>query len=137
MKAGQFLHASCSDTYFPILRVGEDSNGTPTMDIEVENINDFIQCRWYPDCDDEIEGNQLNRCMNIMTVEHTGPVIFRDLQYKDGGFLFGFNWVTCNTPGNGCYRCTELFSVRNTKNDPVPSWNEISEEMKDGNICDG
>lgn len=116
-KVGQYLYASCSTEYFgPILAVGQDVNGHPTIDLQVDDINAFIACRWRDEGDMD---------HSLMRVEHQGPVIFRALQYKDchryqytSPFLKNVLGVeemvsiTCNTPGDGCHRCTSLFSLR-------------------------
>lgn len=105
LKPGMWLHASCSDEWYgPILRVGKDDNESDVIDLTVPDINEFIDCeRW---------SERGETAPSLMRVE-CGPVVFRDLQWrpvKDSSDL-----IECNTPGHGCYRCTELFSVHAQK----------------------
>lgn len=97
-SVGQYLHASCSDVDFgPILRVGKDDGDHDVIDLQVDDINEFIYCdRWEED----------GGSSSLMRVEPKGPVIFRDLQYRMRGYT-----IECNTPGDGCGRCTSSFMI--------------------------
>lgn len=108
-EVDDYLYASCAgEDYGQILRVGKDPNGVPIIDIELYNPQDLI---WFKDSDFQ----------NPLTEIELPPdtkVILRDLQWKPAGGYESWDeeksWITlisCFTPGNGCYRCTKLFSL--------------------------
>jgi len=113
LKPGSWLHASCSDEWYEVTRVGKDGNGTDVIDVVVPDLNEFIECDRFGDF-------QKGECMpSLMRVETAGPVKFVNLQWRpfphptmgdDDRKL-----IECNTPGDGCYRCTMLFSVHERK----------------------
>ena len=111
LKPGMWLHASCNDEWYgPILRVGVDANGAHVIDLPIPDINEFLDCERFGEF-------QKGECLPSLMRAECGPVIFRDLQYKWPEQLFPDRLVVeCNTPGNGCYRCTELFSVHEARN---------------------
>lgn len=106
IRAGQFLYASCSGDSYEILSVGKDINDRDVLDLKVENINDFI---WT-----DRDGFDPEYCQ--LEVVPAGPVVFKNLAYVlkqcklDDDIM-----VVCNTPGNGCHRCTCLFWLRDKK----------------------
>lgn len=97
MKAGDVLHASCSDTDYKVLAVGKDLNGNDCLTIEVEDINDFID-------DDSTFGDE----PNLMYVEPKAA-IFYDVPWRV--FCGDTDRVELRTPGTGCYLCTKVFSI--------------------------
>lgn len=98
-RIGQWLYASCSDAYYgEVVGVGQDSNGAPTIDIRIEDPEDLIWC--------EDEGFE-NPLTTIELLDGVRPIL-RDVQYR---FQVGSGFIVCNTPGNGCYRCTKLFRL--------------------------
>lgn len=115
-EIGDTLHASCSNEFYgEIIGIGKDDNGIPTIDIIVNRANDIIIRGEDSDFPDD------HGLMELELPEGVKPIL-RNLQYKTvepyTDFLFerdGYNStgarVVCATPGNGCYRCTKLFSV--------------------------
>lgn len=90
IRVGQFLVAR-DTSHYQIVRVGEDSNGTPVIDVLVDDVNDFI-CR-----EDWDDGRP-----NICFFSHLGPVVLKDLQYRfveTGGKYDPV--VDCNVPWDG------------------------------------
>jgi len=112
-EAGDYLYASCAGcNYGQILRVGNDANGIPTIDIEIYCPNDLI---WFED-------SEFQNPLTHLVLPNGTKVILRDVQWKPAGGYEGWDeaktWVTlisCFTPGNGCYRCTKLFSLSKEK----------------------
>jgi len=108
-EVGDYLYASCPGCDFgQIVGVGKDANDAPTIDIELYEPGDLI---WFEDNDFQ---NPLTR----LELPEGTKVILRDVQWKPAGAYEGWDeaksWVTtitCFTPGNGCYRCTKLFSL--------------------------
>lgn len=104
---GVYLYASCSaEEYGRIVAVGEDSNGNPTIDIEVLHPNDLI------DCEDE-EGGEWEHALTWLEVPAGVTLILRDVQYRiDPSKSPEYPAVIiCNTPGNSCFRCTKMFTM--------------------------
>lgn len=106
-EVGHYLHASCSaEDYGRILAVGADENGAPTIDIEVLHPQDLISCD--DDDDDEFESPTLT----TLELPPGTKVILRNLQWRKLGDWDETISIVCNTPGNGCFRCTKLFSLQ-------------------------
>ena len=95
MEAGRYLYASCSATCYRILAVGKDANGRDCLTMEVPDVNDFLEFGedWQ----------------NLMRVEPCA-VTFRDVPWER--VKGSPDQVRLWTPGDGCYRCTKLFSIR-------------------------
>ena len=130
-KVGDYLYASCSaETYGPVLRVGKDANGEDVLDIRLP-LNDFITYRtdgdtqptWHDKYQTAMVKNDPSLGIMADKLEELGfdvadlraliggTVLFKDLLWKSA------EWVTepainlC-TPKGGCYRCTELFWIK-------------------------
>lgn len=103
LEVGLYLYASCSaEEYGRVVAIGKDGNGVPSIDIEVLHPNDLIDCN-----DDEASGSK--NPQTWLDVSPGATLILREVHYKHDG-----NRIVCNTPGNGCYRCTKLFWLRRT-----------------------
>jgi hypothetical protein len=97
-KVGQYLYASCSaEDYGRILAVGDDGNGTPTIDIELCHPGDAFSC-------DDDDTDFPNPVLTEVELQPAAKVILRKLQWRQLG-----ECIVCNTPGNGCFRCTKCF----------------------------
>ena len=97
---GQWLMASCSaQSYGRILAVRKDANGLDTIDIEVSDPNDLII---KIDQDPGFEQGSLT----TLEVPDGVKLILRGVQYLMNG-----DRITCNTPGDGCFRCVKFFSL--------------------------
>jgi len=116
-KIGDYLHASCSgEDYGRVIAVGKDGNGTPTIDIEVFTPDDMMSFG-------ENNGTDFsNPVLTRVEIPAGVKVILRDLQWRQTKGYEGWDadktWVSliiCNTPGNQCFRCTKLFSLRREK----------------------
>lgn len=102
-KCGQYLHSSCSgEDYGRIIKVGQDDNKTSTISIELFNADDICYC------DDE-DPKFPHPILTYVELPPNIKVILHDLQYRMMG-----EFIICNTPGNGCLRCTKLFSLCDT-----------------------
>lgn len=109
-EPGDYLYASCAgEDYGQILAVGQDSNGAPTLDIEVYQPHDLI---------DFVDDDLNNTVLTELELPPNTKVILRHVQWRPAGGFEGWTedepWVTlivCRTPGNHCYRCTKLFSL--------------------------
>lgn len=103
-KVGQYLHSSCAgDDYGRIIAVGFDGNNTPTVDLEVFQLTSLLSF------DDDEE----NPVLTTLEVEPNTKLILRHVQYKYVGEGYGNGpLVEFKTPGDGCYRCTSLFSLQ-------------------------
>lgn len=106
-KIGQLLWSSCAgESYGKILAVGVDDNKTPVIAIELTTISDIA---WTNDEDETFPQPDLH----FVEIPPGVHVILRDIQYKlwepceDGRQI-----IECRTPGNGCYRCTKCFTLR-------------------------
>ena len=115
-EVGKWLYASCSASdYGQIVAVGEDDNGTPTIDIRLSDPQDLVTC-------DENGTNGWSDALT--TLEIAGKMvldvslILRNVQWRPGTGDDGF--IICNTPGSECFRCTKLFQLR-TEKAPEPS----------------
>jgi hypothetical protein len=105
VRVGLYLHASCSaEDYGQIVGVGKDANGAPTIDIEVFHADDLISIAW----DEKKDSPPLTR----LEVSGAVKLILRDVQYQHSEKYPEL--IHCKTPGDGCYRCTKLFSLRRT-----------------------
>ena len=112
-----YLHASCSDEWYgPITRVGKDANGRDVIDFEVSGaqINDFL--------DTDVERKDENDFDNISLARLVLPgdaratltnVPILSLDPAPEGSKHPY--ITLDTPGHGCYRCTKLFSLHTKK----------------------
>lgn len=100
-RIGQHLWSSCAgENYGTIIAVGKDDNNTPIIDIEVADINNLV---WI-----ETETNEWPEpVLSHVELQPTTKIILRNLQYKIIN-----EYIICNTPGNGCYRCTKLFTLK-------------------------
>jgi hypothetical protein len=111
-KAGQFLHASCSDEdVYEILGAGKDANGCQTLDVRVLDLNEIIHFQH----DQEAKLDDPARWICPLTRAELPPgvhVILRGMQWRDitdeGDDVVR---IVVNAPEGGCYRCCELFSV--------------------------
>lgn len=100
LRVCQYLHSSCSAMdYGQIIAVGNDENGVDTIDILVRDVQDLI------DCDDEFAATSPLTRIELPL----GQVILRDVQVQRTDRP---DIIVCNTPGNGCFRCTKMFFVR-------------------------
>jgi hypothetical protein len=105
-KIGQWLYASCSDAdYGQIVAVGQDDNGVATIDILVSDPQDIISCEHNEkDSDGWIDP------LTTLELPEGTRVILRHVQWRPGSGED--NFIVCNTPGDGCFRCTKLFQLR-------------------------
>lgn len=106
-KVGQYLWASCSaEDYGKIIAVGKDANDYDVIDIEVFNANDLIDC--------EENDSRFQNSITRLELPPNTTAILRDLQWLYLDEVDGVTRIVCNTPGNGCYRCTKLFWLHDT-----------------------
>lgn len=105
---GQYLYSSCAgDDYGKIIKVGKDSNGVDCIDIELKNPDDILSF------ENVSEGGGFgNHALTTLEVPENIKLILRDVQYKKLNYDWCFA-IECNTPGDGCHRCTKAFVVRN------------------------
>jgi len=109
-SVGHLLYASCSAEYYgEIVAVGEDANGQPTIDIRVEHTNDLIDCESVEPFTEPKPGEWANPLTTIELPEGVRPIL-RHVQWRPSGPDYPDN-IICNTPGNGCFRCTKLFTL--------------------------
>ena len=111
-RVGQYLYASCSaQNYGRILSVGEDGNGFPVMDIEVFHPSDLLS--FGDDPSDPKPGEFHNPLTGIRITGENVRVILTDVQWRMSPLADAESLgIVCNTPGDGCYRCTKLFTLR-------------------------
>lgn len=109
-KVGQYLYATCAgDNYGKIVAVGQDANGTPIIDIEVFDLNELL------DYDDDVDWPE--PVLTQLEVPAGLTFVLRNLQYE----MIPVDWevcsylIRCNTPGNGCFRCTKQFMLNDHK----------------------
>lgn len=104
-----WMHTSCNDGWYHIREVYIDFNGTPCLEIELWNPNDFI------DSEEQDENDALiNNAQFIFPKDQS--FILTDVPYEiyyDHDTIF----IRCHTPGNGCTRCTKSFTLHREKND--------------------
>lgn len=108
-KVGHYLFASCSaQDYGRIVAVGQDANGAKTIDIQLCDPDDLV------DCD---EDHDVVKSPPITTLEASpgAVLILRHVQWKESGE----ETIICNTPGNNCFRCTKLFWLHEV---PAADW---------------
>lgn len=107
---GQFLYATCKgEDYGKVVAVGVDGNNVPSIDIEIFDANDLL----YDNSDSQGEGYGTNSLAHLDLPKDI-VIILRSVQYK----MLDLDWaigIECNTPGNGCYRCTKSFILQNEK----------------------
>lgn len=105
-KEGQLLYRGCSyDDFAKILRVGEDPNEEPVIDIElIESINELYFPRFHEETDD----NDAFNLAEIVLPENT-PVKIINVQYRP----VSRNTIELAISAGGCYRCTTLFYPHN------------------------
>jgi hypothetical protein len=110
-KVGQWLFASCSaEDYGQILALGTDANGADVMDIRICNPQDLLRFEHSPD-----EHNGWVAPLTLLDLPEGTPVILRAVQWERSG-----DCVVCNTPSNGCFRCTKLFWLRDAPTTGLP-----------------
>lgn len=103
---GKYLYASCSaEEYGRIVGMGKDGNGFPTIDIEIFHPNDLIDCHE----DGDIPGSEHG--LTWLDVPQGTKLILRDVLYRMSTTPGYPDNIICNTPGNGCFRCTKLFTL--------------------------
>jgi hypothetical protein len=108
---GKYLYASCSaKDYGRILAVGEDANGVPTIDIEVLNVGELIHY------DDDLENGE-NHLTSLKLEGTDARLILRGVQYKMSTTPGYPDNIVCDTPGDGCYRCTKIFTLHDESRD--------------------
>lgn len=119
IKVGDALYSSCKGDYYgEVIGVGFDGNNIPTIDIGVFDAGDLIAIGNTAD-----EGwPDYHGLMELELPEGVLPIL-RNVQYKlsehrsglegmlNGTYTSTGIYVTCLTPGNGCFRCTKFFSV--------------------------
>lgn len=129
LQPGDYLHASCSDAiYGEILRVYKDEqaghDGADVVDLRVFDVEDLI------DWPEDVYGRaELPPGVYVTLIGV--PYEHVDGDQEPGMYRWGKKSETCNnathgeagthvstgarvvlkTPGDGCYRCTQLFSV--------------------------
>jgi hypothetical protein len=113
-RVGQWLFASCSaQDYGEIVGVGQDGNGTPTVDIRLEDSQDLI---WFGEDDlDHWTPEKGGFGYHVLTRLEVSPgatLILRGVQYRETN---DDDFIECFTPGDGCYRCTKLLWLRDQK----------------------
>lgn len=113
-EIGDRLYASCSaEFYGEIIGIGHNNDLTiPVIDIIVNDPDDLVALGWDSEFPDGY--------VRLELPEGVKPIL-RGLRWKisssdaymfeKDGYVATGNLVVCNTPGNGCYRCTKLFSV--------------------------
>lgn len=100
-QVGQYLFASCSaEDYGRVVAVGQDANGASTIDIEVLQPDDLVDCS----DDSDVGTNPLT----TLEVPEGVKLVLRHVQYR----AVEDRYIICNTPGNNCFRCTKLFKLR-------------------------
>ena len=98
-QVGHKLWSSCAgDDYGTVVAVGHDENNTPTIDIELKSASDAF---WVEGETEEWPAPSLTQIELPPNVK----VTLRHVHYK----IVDEERIVCNTPGNGCYRCTKLF----------------------------
>lgn len=108
-QVGQFLYASCSaQDYGKVLGVYKDLNDNNVIDIEVFDANDLIDSPF----EDEM-GPSLMRIELPIGVN----AVLRAVLYKENEPIVEEYSITCNTPGDLCYRCTKLFWLHDLPSD--------------------
>lgn len=103
-REGQWLYASCAgETYGKVVRVGVDENGSAVLDIELQD-PDVLADAPCMECDEDPCEH-----VSLLRVEISpGAVItLRDVLWRS----VGQGLIECRTPGNGCARCTKVFSL--------------------------
>lgn len=110
IQVGDVLHASCSDEDYATVTAVHygvqsniDDSVSTTVDLANVLLNDIVDTEWSETKDDVAKG--------YMHVDHDVRVNLYNVRVesirRDEYGLF----VVLDTPGNGCYRCTRLFSV--------------------------
>lgn len=111
-SVGSWLYASCSAQFYgEVIAVGEDANGQATIDIRIEDPNDLVECRSI-DIDAVAGPDDWVNPLTSMELPEGVKAILRHVQWRFRPY--GGNdppLIECNTPGDGCCRCTKLFSV--------------------------
>ncbi|OAI39601.1 hypothetical protein AYO40_01165 [Planctomycetaceae bacterium SCGC AG-212-D15] len=155
LKAGQWLHASCSDEWYgPILRVGKDANNQDVIDIRLP-LNDFLTYDHFGrhgelQDDGKPGASPLTRVgddRNELAVaadflEERGfvaaaaalrdEVLFTDLMWKPVKLEWTDDpYINLNPPGDGCYRCTQFFSVHDKKMQGEEWWKWLNRPERD------
>ncbi len=107
-KVGQYLFSSCAGSdYGRIISVGNDANKRQTIDIEIFGPNDLISCEGDNDPD-----SPQWPVLTTLEVPEGVNLILRNVQWEIKGATDFGTMIECNTPGNGCYRCTKLFTLQ-------------------------
>jgi hypothetical protein len=112
LERGMWLYASCSAEWFgPITRVYKDDNGRDLLDFELdaEQVNEFMDTG---DNDVDIGFDKYGNARATFALGARATMTH--VRYRPSGHEYPDLFVL-NTPGNGCYRCTKLFSVHNER----------------------
>ena len=111
-KAGQYLHASCSDAdVYKVIGSGLDENGAPTIDVRVLDLNEILHFEHDNDASPGDKDKWVAPLTNAELPEGV-HVILRGMQWRstDAGYD-DVERIVVNAPEGGCYRCCYLFSV--------------------------
>ncbi len=118
-KVGDLLHASCSDEDFGrIVEVGEDANGTPTVDVECFDVDACFHYRHRKDQDpsDPTALGYQRYPMTRFVLPAGVHGVFRDVQYRQK--IEYPNHIELNMPEAGCYRCTHWLRLHSEGESP-------------------
>ena len=110
-RVGQRLWSTCAGWYYgEIISVGKDENGQPTIDIRVEHPDDIIWCG-AAEMGAALGPDDWENPLTTLELPEGVKPILRDVLWRAKGVYGGHETIECNTPGNGCYRCTKFFWI--------------------------
>lgn len=107
LSVGVYLHSSCrGETVGQIKRIGKDANDRDMVDFEFpgEDINEHLYTN--EGAAEIVASGTYNACR--VRVPLGVRLIMADVPY----FMTEYGAISLETPGNGCYRCTGLFGLR-------------------------
>jgi|ERR1700747_814389 len=117
-KRGQWLFSSCAgEDYGQITHVGKDDNDTDIIDIRIRDPQELCHVQF----NDKPSGEWPDPPLTRFELPPGASIVLRDVQYKmlpdqDG---YGNQYIVCNTPVVGCYRCASLFALHDQ---PSEEW---------------
>lgn len=105
-KIGQYLYSTCSaEDYGKVLAIGVDGNGANVISIELNHAADIT---WCEDDSEEFPSPDLSRIEVLAEIK----LILIDIQYREFNNEHEDSVIICRTPGNGCFRCTKMFWLK-------------------------
>jgi hypothetical protein len=109
LRVGAYLHTSCNGVWWgPIKKIHQDANGRLVVDFEFssDDMGEFL--------DTYVDMTEPGAEPNLAMVEMPSVrCLMRDVpltKISDSGERL----ITLETPGDGCFRCSKLFSVHDT-----------------------